>query len=336
MMTPSLVVFGCLTIDNVVSADGEVHPPYYGGNGLYSSLGANVWSERVGLVARRGAEYASTRIDDLKAAGVNVAGVMETGGSHELNIAFAYRGDGTRTREFSEEMLARIPPEERHRFWDISTQPDGHEVLKRFAPRVEDMPNDWWDSLSAVHCPSLPAIKTREIAARLRVRAGERLHIQVDSLWDDNVGSRARDAGPVFNLIDVLLPSTQDLLNADTTASPRDTARSMLRDGAKTIVVKCGAAGSEIFETGAPGPVCVPAFPVDAIDPTGAGDAFCGGFLAGYHLTGDVRLAALHGTVSASLCVEAEGADGLLDASRSEAQRRLDWLCQNTTAFSGG
>ena len=43
-------------------------------------------------------------------------------------------------------------------------------------------------------------------------------------------------------------------------------------------------------------------------DPTGAGDAFCGGFLAGYRQTYDPVQAVLHGSVSASLVVEGSGA----------------------------
>jgi sugar/nucleoside kinase (ribokinase family) len=42
-------------------------------------------------------------------------------------------------------------------------------------------------------------------------------------------------------------------------------------------------------------------------DPTGAGDAFCGGFLAGMQRTGDPLGAVLHGSVSASLKLEGSG-----------------------------
>ena len=59
------------------------------------------------------------------------------------------------------------------------------------------------------------------------------------------------------------------------------------------------------------------------VDLTGAGDAFCGGFLAGLHLTGDLASAAAFGTVSASFAVEGEGIGRLMAATRQEAEARL-------------
>jgi sugar/nucleoside kinase (ribokinase family) len=330
MKTPELVVFGCLTIDNVVRADGEVLPPSCGGNGVYCSLGSNVWCDRVGLVARRGDGYPTEHLSALAALGIDVAGVTHVGGRHELNIAFAYRDDGSRTRTFSADMMAAIPPTERHRFWDVSNHPAGHEILGAFAPRVEDMPREWWLSTAIVHCTSLPAEKTRGIATELRARAGSAIRIHVDSLWDDNVGSRAPDALPIVDLIDTILPSEQDLLNAEPASTAHETARRLLSEGRRAVVLKRGSDGCRIYEPGCAKPFDLPAFPVEAVDPTGAGDAFCGGFMAGFHETGDTRTAALYGAVSASFCVEGNGIDGLANVTRAEAQRRLDWLRNHT------
>lgn len=334
MRNPELVVFGCLTIDNVVRADCEVLPPSYGGNGVYASLGANVWCDRVGLVARRGDEYPTGQLELLSALGIDVAGVTDIGGRHELNIAFAYRTDGSRTRAFSTDMIAAIPPAERHRFWDVSNHPRGHEILCAFAPRVEDMPPQWWRSASIVHCTSLPSEKTRGIAMALRAGAGFALRIHVDSLWDDNVGSRAPDALPIIDLVDTILPSEQDLLNAEPGSTPHDTAVRLHAEGRRAVVLKRGGEGCRIYEPGSAKPFDIPVFPVEAVDPTGAGDAFCGGFMAGFHETGDTLTAALYGTVSASLCVEGNGIDGLANVTRAEALRRLHWL-RNHTGLQG-
>lgn len=326
MLSPELVVFGCLTIDNVVRADCEVLPPSYGGNGVYASLGANVWCNRVGLAARRGEDYPTGQLQVLSALGINVAGVTDIGGRHELNIAFAYRTDGSRTRAFSADMIAAIPQAERHRFWDVSNHPRGHEILGAFAPRVEDMPQLWWRSASIVHFASLPSEKTRDIATALRARARSSLRIHVDSLWDDNVGSRAPDALPIIDLVDTMLPSEQDLWNAEPASTPHDTAVRLLAESRKALVLKRGGEGCRIYEPGREEPLDIPVFPVEAVDPTGAGDAFCGGFMAGFHETGDTVTAALYGTVTASFCVEGNGIDGLANATRAEARRRLHWL----------
>ncbi len=56
---------------------------------------------------------------------------------------------------------------------------------------------------------------------------------------------------------------------------------------------------------------------------TGAGDAFCGGFLAGYLLIGDPVEAAMRGVISASFAVEGVGLQGLMAADVRTAQERL-------------
>ena len=67
----------------------------------------------------------------------------------------------------------------------------------------------------------------------------------------------------------------------------------------------------------------VPIFPVHAIDTTGAGDGFCGGFVAGLvDGRSPVECAAM-GTVSASFIVEARGALATRKPSERERDARL-------------
>ena len=62
------------------------------------------------------------------------------------------------------------------------------------------------------------------------------------------------------------------------------------------------------------------------MDLTGAGDAFCGGFLAGMALGDDPVTAAMYGTVSASFAIEGPGISRLLAATPAEASQRLTRL----------
>ena len=70
----------------------------------------------------------------------------------------------------------------------------------------------------------------------------------------------------------------------------------------------------------------LPAVPVDSVDPTGAGDAFCGGFLVGLAETDNPIEAGLRATVSASFAVERVGALHLCEVTSIEAKARLDTL----------
>ena len=68
----------------------------------------------------------------------------------------------------------------------------------------------------------------------------------------------------------------------------------------------------------------IPIYPVQTVDPTGAGDSFCGGFMAGILATGNPLLAACYGTVSASYVVQHIGALSVLSADFSDREDRLE------------
>jgi sugar/nucleoside kinase (ribokinase family) len=92
------------------------------------------------------------------------------------------------------------------------------------------------------------------------------------------------------------------------------------------VVIKCGERGQLLFDCMSHTHWEVPPYPARLVDPMGAGDAFCGGFLAGYRRTFDPLQAVLHGNVSASLVVEGTDPFYALDALPGLAQARLEAL----------
>ena len=96
--------------------------------------------------------------------------------------------------------------------------------------------------------------------------------------------------------------------------------------GCELIVVKRGALGQMLYDAVSKKHWEIPAYPARLEDPTGAGDAFCGGFSAGYLKTFDPMQAVLYGSVSASLAIEGSGAFHALDALPGLAQARLEAL----------
>jgi len=76
--------------------------------------------------------------------------------------------------------------------------------------------------------------------------------------------------------------------------------------GVPVVIVTLGRRGC--FVSTDAGGVLVPAFKVKAVDTTGAGDAFVGGFCAGWqHFDGDLAQAALFGNAVAALSVTKHG-----------------------------
>jgi sugar/nucleoside kinase (ribokinase family) len=81
----------------------------------------------------------------------------------------------------------------------------------------------------------------------------------------------------------------------------------LLARGAQTVVVKCGADGSFIRTAGLA--QHVPAQRLDhVVDTTGAGDAYAGGFLAGYLRSTRLTWGAVCGSLSAAHVIQGFGA----------------------------
>lgn len=102
--------------------------------------------------------------------------------------------------------------------------------------------------------------------------------------------------------------------------------RALLAKGARAAIVKLGEYGAVCLREG--DYFAVPAWPVaELVDPTGAGDAFAGGFLGALDRAPEltpaaVRRAVVYGSVTASFAVEGFGPSRLLSLERDEIEER--------------
>jgi sugar/nucleoside kinase (ribokinase family) len=126
------------------------------------------------------------------------------------------------------------------------------------------------------------------------------------------------------------LPSEEEIrsLFQGRTDNLWEMAEAIASYGCDIIVVKRGERGQLVLDGSSRKRWEIPAYPVQAVDPTGAGDAYCGGFLAGFSNTYDALQAALYGNISASLSIEGQGPFYALDALPGLAQARLEALRQ--------
>jgi ribokinase len=136
--------------------------------------------------------------------------------------------------------------------------------------------------------------------------------------------------------VDFFMPSREEarrLLGGD---DPERAAREFAQVGTPGVVIKLGADGSLVYDKASAQLTHVPIYPAQVIDVTGAGDAYCGGFLAGYLETRNPLQAACYGTVSASFCVENLGAIPAKRVTRAEAEQRLQTLVEKLEPSTRG
>jgi sugar/nucleoside kinase (ribokinase family) len=90
-----------------------------------------------------------------------------------------------------------------------------------------------------------------------------------------------RDAlGTILSLCDLFLPSGPEITLLTQAADEECAYREVLGRGVRAIVVKHGDRGARYAD--ARGVVDSPAFSVDEVDPTGAGDCFCAAFVVAW------------------------------------------------------
>jgi len=108
-------------------------------------------------------------------------------------------------------------------------------------------------------------------------------------------------------------------------------AKTLQDMGPQTVVIKKGSQGAELYS--GTDKITIGAYPVDlVIDPTGAGDTFGGGFIAGLTAGKSLGKALVEGSALASLCVEGFGPEKILTVSEEEIAKRIAYL--KTTVIS--
>jgi len=276
-----VVIIGNLTIDDVVQPDGTTQMATLGGNCVHASAAALAWAADVGVVARCGTDFPAQAIARLREAGVDVAGIRDIDGPTVRNWVI-YEADG-------------------RRHWVYRT-PRGRSA--EVAPQPGDIPAGWLtrDPAPVVHIAAMPLAAAAAIAASVRERAPAAT-ITLDTHEDWRSGAEVVE---VARLADVFLPSREELAGFLGYDDPRRAAAELIGSGVRCVAVKMGGDGVLVSRPGRP-QEHVPASPASVVDPTGAGDNFCGGFAAGLALGDDIAAAAERGCVTAAAAIGAAG-----------------------------
>ena len=111
---------------------------------------------------------------------------------------------------------------------------------------------------------------------------------------------------PCLPYVDMFMPSIVEAQHLTGLSEYREIAQ-FLRStyGIHTIVIKMGENGS--YASTPEAEYLAPAYPVDAVDATGAGDAYAAGFLAGTLMGWDLKATAELASATGAACVTAMG-----------------------------
>ncbi len=154
----------------------------------------------------------------------------------------------------------------------------------------------------------LPGIDGEPSVALLRKARAAGVMIFLDTVWD--ASNRWMELlAPYLPLIDYFVPSLGEAQQLTGLEQPQDVARALLDGGAGVVALKMGADGCLVM-TQEGEKFLVPAFKVQVVDATGAGDAFAAGFIAGVRQAWPLEQTARFANAVGALCVTKIGASG--------------------------
>lgn len=153
---------------------------------------------------------------------------------------------------------------------------------------------------------SLPAFRPYAAETLRRARAAG-LETSLDAAWDSQ-GRWLQDLGPCLPHVGTLFVNEEEAHLLAGVEDALEAARTLRRLGAGTVVVKLGARGCAVISENEE--FRVPAFEVDVVDTTGAGDCFAGGYLAALQRGLPPREAARVANAAGALSVRRVGAVG--------------------------
>jgi sugar/nucleoside kinase (ribokinase family) len=298
---PELIIVGQVTVDDVVPAGPGAWRRQIGGSSLYALAGARLWLDvsRIAVLARIGRDYPFDVESLLRAVGVRHIALPRIPGEHLIEWLI-YESDGSRRSLPRNRGLLDVGAE------GASDSPQYLERLLDIAPTAAEIPPAWLPAAAVHLCP----------------QAGDRHRESLRALRG-SVAWSSVDPSPHYsraltlaNLVQFLrgatafLPSAQEVRPLLQTHEPTALALELHRAGLGEVVLKRGTLPIVLAHDGTV--ECVPIESAPMVDPTGAGDCFCGAYGACRLLGHGPLEAARRAAASAALVVGCSGVEAAL------------------------
>lgn len=289
-----LAIVGTVALDSIATPF-ESGDEILGGSAVYSCLSASLFT-KVGISAVVGKDFPRPHAEMLCKAGISTTGLESANGK-----TFRWKG------RYGEDL------------GDAETVSVHLNVLENFKPKLpENLRNSEFVFLANMS----PVIQMETLK---QIKAPRVVACDTMNFWIEN---SLPELMRTLKMVDILMINNSEAQSLSGEKSVRAAARAIMEMGPKTVVIKRGEFGSIMFSGDEI--FCSPAYPVErAIDPTGAGDTFAGGFMGyisenGTDSRDSLKKAVIHGSVLSSFTVENLGTASIENLTREKFESRFD------------
>jgi sugar/nucleoside kinase (ribokinase family) len=290
----SLLVVGSVALDSVFTPFGETADAL-GGSAVYFSVAAALLHP-VRVVGVIGSDYPVAALEALAPRGIDWSGVERTEGE-----SFRWKGKYSYDLQSRETLETRLGV-----FADFQPKlpPACREAKYLFLGNID--PVLQLNVLEQMRAPRLVVCDTM-------------------NYW---IKSKKAELLALLEKVHVLLVNDSEARELSGDWNVHRAGKWILAHGPTRVVIKQGEYGAMLIEPDRT--FYVPAYPLEEVfDPTGAGDAFAGGFMgylarADSAAPGQIRRAMVYGAAMGSFAVQGFGVKGFDDVDYDTVQRRVE------------
>lgn len=268
-----------------------------GGSAIYAAYAASYFVQSIQQISIIGYDFPEEELQELASRGVSLEGVEKVANKK----SFFWKG------LYHEDMNTR------------DTLVTDLNVLEDFNPQVPDSFQGTEFLMLGNLMPKIQISVIDQLKQRPKL-----IILDTMNFWME---SAMPDLEAVLKKVDVLMVNDAEARELTHQYSLVKAAKKIMEMGPKYLIIKKGEHGALLFYEDKV--FFAPAFPLeDVFDPTGAGDAFAGGFIGYLAKTGDIsfesmKKAIIAGSAMASFCVEKFGSTRLKELTRSEINDRI-------------
>lgn len=290
----SLLVVGSIAFDTVETPFGKVKDAL-GGSAVYISVAASYFAPPIRMVAVVGGDFPRSHIAFLEEREIDLDGlqIVESGKTFRWGGRYHY---------------------------DLNTRDSLYtelNVFKQFNPLIPDR----FRRSAYVCLGNMDPLLQRNVLEQVvkpRLVVGDTMNYWIESKPDE--------LRKTLKVMDVLVVNDSEARLLTQEPNLIKSAKAIISMGPKIVIIKKGEHGA--FLVTSKTIFSAPAYPIETIfDPTGAGDAFAGGFVGWLAKTDDLspenlKRAVIYGSTLASFCVEKFSIEGLRDLTYLQIKDR--------------